>query len=181
MSTVFTIGHSTRTLDEFLALLRAHGIRAVVDVRRFPGSRRHPRFSREALAASLRAAGIDYLHEEALGGRRPVAVGSPNGAWRNRAFQGYADHMATAAFGRALARLESAAVARPTAILCAEAVPWRCHRNLIADALTVRGTQVLHILSASHARPHTLHAAARVAADGTLTYPGTDAQLAMLE
>lgn len=181
MGTIFTIGHSTRTLDEFLAPLRAHGIRAVVDVRRFPGSRRHPRFSREALAASLRAAGIDYLHEEALGGRRSVAAGSRNGAWRNRGFRGYADYMATAAFGRALTRLEAAAAARPTAILCAEAVPWRCHRSLIADALAARGAQVLHILSGSDARPHMLNPSARVGADGTLTYPASGAQLAMLE
>jgi uncharacterized protein (DUF488 family) len=181
VGTIFTIGHSTRTWDELLALLRAHGVRVVVDVRRFPGSRRHPQFSKETLGASLRAAGIDYLHEEALGGRRAVAAGSPNTAWRNRAFRGYADHMATDTFARALARLESTAAARPTAILCAEAVPWRCHRNLIADALAARGAQVLHILSEARAQPHALHPSARVGRDGTLTYPGADAQLLILE
>jgi len=131
--TLFTIGHSTRAIGELLALLAEHGIETLIDVRRFPGSRRHPQFSREALAASLAAAGIEYVHEPDLGGRRQPRPDSPNTAWRVAAFRGYADYMDSEPFAAALARLLRSAARSRTVILCAEAVPWRCHRRLIAD------------------------------------------------
>ena len=181
MTTLFTIGHSTRPLDELLALLRAHDIERVVDVRRFPGSRKHPQFNRASLAAALAAAGIEYVHEEALGGRRAVVAGSPNTAWRNRSFQAYADHMTSAEFRAALARLESGAARRRSAVMCAEAVPWRCHRRLIADVLVAHGVDVRHIIDATRLQPHELHAAARRRPDGTLVYPDSGDQLELTD
>jgi uncharacterized protein (DUF488 family) len=169
---VFTIGHSTRSIEELLALLAEHGIRVLVDVRRYPASRRHPQFSRDALAASLAAAGIEYVHEPDLGGRRAARPDSPHTAWRVEAFRGYADHMETPAFNTALERLIRRAAGTPTAILCAEAVPWRCHRRLISDALIARGVEVLHILSPGRAEPHELDANARLLPDGRLLYAG---------
>jgi len=173
--TLFTIGHSTRGIDELLAMLAENRIETLIDVRRFPGSRRHPQFSREALAASLAAAGIDYVHEVDLGGRRQPLPDSPNTAWRVAAFRGYADHMGSAAFAAALDRLLRSAARSRTVILCAEAVPWRCHRRLIADAATVAGAEVLHILGPGRLDRHQLDANARVAA-GTVqaTMAGPD-------
>ena len=165
------MGHSTRELAEFLGLLRAHGIRAVVDIRRYPASRRYPHFARDALAAALGSAEVAYDHEAALGGRRAARRDSPNTAWRSAAFRGYADHMETAAFQEALARLITRARERRTAILCAEAVPWRCHRNLVADALVARGEAVAHILSEAPPTPHTLSAHARIMPGGIVRYP----------
>jgi uncharacterized protein (DUF488 family) len=161
---LFTIGHSTRAIDELLGLLAEHGIETLIDVRRFPGSRRHPQFSREALAGSLAAAGIEYVHEADLGGRRQPLPDSPHTAWRVAAFRGYADYMDSAPFAAALDRLLRTAARSRTVILCAEAVPWRCHRRLIADAATVAGAEVLHILGPGRAQPHQLDANARVAA-----------------
>src|SRR5881394_1764446 len=149
MARIYTLGHSTRTAEEFLGLLNTFGIATAVDVRRFPGSRRYPHFSREALQQDLPAAGIAYVHEPDLGGRRNPAPDSPNTAWRNSAFRGYADYMDSDTFRAALERLIAHAGQAPTAIFCAEAVPWRCHRRLIADALVARGHDVLHILSAA--------------------------------
>lgn len=177
---IYTIGHSTRSSDDLINLLRAYRIDTLVDVRRFPGSRRHPQFSGERLAETLRAAAIEYVHIEALGGRRPVQPGSPNDAWRNRGFRGYADHMLTAEFRRALERLEELAVAQRVAVMCAEAVPWRCHRNLLADALVARGVEVRHILSEDHAQSHELNTAARRQADGSLVYSSQERQLDLL-
>lgn len=173
---IHTVGHSTLSAADFTALLGAHGIATLVDVRRFPGSRRHPQFGRDALRATLEAAGIGYVHEEDLGGRRPVAPDSPNDAWRNRGFRGYADHMDSATFRAALERLVALAERGPVAIMCAEAVPWRCHRNLIADALTARGIEVRHILSTRRADRHALNVRARVQPDGRLIY-AADPQL----
>ncbi|HZF07883.1 MAG TPA: DUF488 domain-containing protein [Thermoanaerobaculia bacterium] len=184
MSAIYTLGHSTRPLAEFLALLDENGIRLLTDVRRYPASRRHPQFSRPALEASLQAAGIDYVHEPDLGGRRATRPDSPNTAWRVAAFRGYADHMNTPEFQSALARLIArgvGAAARPTAILCAEAVPWRCHRRLIADALVARDVPVLHILGPGRLDPHALHPDARVLPDGNLVYPAGGSEQGRIE
>ncbi|WP_313214542.1 DUF488 family protein [Stenotrophomonas acidaminiphila] len=168
--TVWTIGHSTRSQDDFLALLAGYGIQAVADVRRFPGSRRHPWFAGQTLAQTLPVAGVEYLWLPQLGGRRRVQPGSPNGGWRNAAFQGYADHLDSAEFADGLARLLELAARRRTALMCAEALWWRCHRRLIADQLSVHGIGVRHILDAGHAPAHVLTATARVV-DGRLRYP----------
>jgi uncharacterized protein (DUF488 family) len=169
-TTAFTVGHSTRPIEELLDMLRGSGVRLLVDVRRYPVSRRYPHFSRPALSASLAAAGIDYGHEVDLGGHREPAPGSPNTAWRAAAFRGYADHMATPAFAAALARLEEAAAARPTAVLCAEADPTKCHRQLVADALVARGARVVHILGPGRTEDHVIHPAARVTPRGGIVY-----------
>ncbi len=168
-ATIWTIGHSTRPLDAFLAVLEAFGIEAIADVRRFPGSRRHPQFAREALAASLAAQGIAYAWLPELGGRRVARPDSPNVAWRNAAFRGYADHLGSAEFATGLQRLLALSVAQRTAILCAETLWWRCHRALIADVLSVRGIEVVHIMDAAHSVVHPMTAPARVVA-GELTY-----------
>ena len=170
---VFTIGHSTRALDEFVAALRAHGVEELADVRLIPRSRRHPHFNDDALAVSLPDAGIDYVPFKSLGGRRRAAKDSINTGWRNASFRGYADFMQTDAFAAALDELMELARARPTAMMCAEAVPWRCHRSLIADALLVRGWNVLDIYDERKAAPHKLTPFARV--EGTrVTYPGDE-------
>jgi uncharacterized protein (DUF488 family) len=175
--TVYTIGHSTRTLEEFTSLLKEHGVELLVDVRRFPGSRRHPQFGGAALAAALGEAGIAYRHAEALGGRRSSDAGaaSPNTAWRNAAFRAYADYMATPEFHRALARLMELAEERTTAVMCAEAVPWRCHRRLITDALLVRGVPVADITGPGAAHPARLSEHAVVLPSGDLVYPAAPA------
>jgi uncharacterized protein (DUF488 family) len=169
---IFTIGHSTRTIDQFIALLQREGIRHLVDVRRFPASRRYPHFDSAALAASLEAVGISYEHAPALGGRRPSVPGSRNVGWRNASFRGYADHMATADFQRALDGLVAAAAQRPTVVMCAEAVPWRCHRTLIADAVIARGVRVRDILDAKTS-DHVLTSFA-VVRNGGVEYPGVE-------
>jgi len=167
---ILTVGHSTRPLAEFLAMLAAAGVEMLVDVRTVPRSRRNPQFAREALPAALREAGIGYEHLRALGGLRRSRPDSVNTAWRNDAFRGYADHMQTEEFEAGLARLLEIARHARTAIMCAEAVPWRCHRSLIADALVARGVPVEHVLSSARRGPHRLTAWARV--DGTrVTYP----------
>jgi len=167
---VYTVGHSTRSADELVAILRAHDVRGVADVRRFPASRRHPQFAREALAARLAADGIAYDWLPALGGRRAARPDSPHRGWRVEAFRAYADHMETPEFAAGLARLVALAALRPTAILCAEAVPWRCHRQLIADALVARGVAVVHLLGTTTS-PHRLTAFARRDGD-RLVYDG---------
>ena len=165
----YTIGHSTRPIEDFLALLRREGIRALIDVRAFPASRRFPHFDREALAATLASNGIAYAHAPALGGRRRPRPDSPNGAWRNESFRAYADHMSTPVFHEAIDTLIATAARSATTIMCAEAVPWRCHRALISDALVARGCEVRHVLDASTSA-HTLTDFARVA-EGQVTYP----------
>jgi uncharacterized protein (DUF488 family) len=158
----WTVGHSTRNWDDFLGLLARHGIRAIVDVRQFPSSRRFPQFNGPVMAEGLAAVGIEYIHEVDLGGRRRPLAESPNTYWRHAQFRGYADHQATPAYQAALERLIQRAERQPTAILCAEAVPWRCHRQLIADSLTLRGFEVRHILSGERADLHTLNPAIRL-------------------
>lgn len=171
---IFTVGHSTRPQEELMAILEEAGVELLVDVRRFPGSRRHPQFGKEALRAGLAEAGIAYRHEPDLGGRRDPRPDSPNTAWRVAAFRGYADHMASPEFRAALERLIAAA--GPAAVMCAEAVPWKCHRQLIADALVVRGVEVVHLLGVGQRQPHALNGAAVVGADGVLIYPAASAR-----
>lgn len=170
MPKVYTIGHSTRTLEELVEALHSHGVRAVADVRRFPGSRRLPWFAAENLAVALPTMELEYLPFPDLGGRRRTSADSPNTGWRNASFRGYADYMQTPEFAVALERLIKKASSRPTAIMCAEAVPWRCHRSLIADAMLVRGWEALDIYDAKKASAHKLTPFAKV--EGTqITYP----------
>lgn len=157
MQTVYTFGHSTRPLEEMIEILKAHGILALADVRRYAASRRYPHFNAQSLQESLPAAGIEYSHFVELGGRRTPANDSPNTAWRNASFRGYADFMQTAPFAAALIQLETLARRGPTAIMCAEAVPWRCHRSLIGDVLLSRGWQVLDIFDRKTIRPHQMN------------------------
>ena len=174
--TVWTIGHSTRSFVEFLALLGEHRIRFLADVRRFPTSQRVPWTAKTSLAKALSERGIAYEHVEALGGFRKACPDSVNLGWRNSGFRGYADHMATAEFSAGLDRLIAIASERRTAIMCAEAVPWKCHRSLLSDALLVRGLRVVHILSPGKAHDHRLAPFARVR--GTrVTYPAARKRL----
>jgi uncharacterized protein (DUF488 family) len=168
--TLYTIGHSTRTTRQFVDLLRAHGVEQVVDVRTIPMSRHNPQFNRLALSRALRAVKIGYRHVKALGGLRHARPDSVNLGWRNASFRGYADYMQSEDFAAGLARLEQLAARRPTAIMCAEAVPWRCHRSLIADALTVARWRVLHIQSRHTARRHKRTTFLRVRS-GRIVYP----------
>lgn len=167
--TLFTIGHSTRPFDEFVALLRAHAIELVVDIRTIPRSRRHPQFAEGVLGPALVDRGIQYAHVSELGGFRRPRRDSPNTGWRNDSFRGYADHMRSPAFAQGIERLLTLAAAARTTVMCAEAAWFRCHRALLADALVVRGHDVRHMLSTRAARPHQLCDFART--DGTcITY-----------
>jgi uncharacterized protein (DUF488 family) len=170
MRTIYTIGHSTRTIEQFIELLKAHNIEELVDVRTIPRSRHNPQFGEEELAASLQKAGIAYKHIARLGGLRHTSKDSVNLGWQNTSFRGFADYMATAEFQAGLDELTELAEKKTVAIMCAEAVPWRCHRSLIADALTVEGWQVLHIQSRKTASPHELTTFLKVQ-DGKLRYP----------
>lgn len=173
---IWTVGHSNRDLDDFLDLLAGAGVEQIADVRRFPGSRRQPHFGGDALRALLAERGVGYVHVPDLGGRRGTpAPDSPNTGWRVASFGAYADHMATEAFEEGMAQLEAAALERRTAMMCSEAVPWRCHRRLVADALLVRGWEVLDIMAPGRVTPHALTDFARVC-DGALTYPQEDAR-----
>jgi len=168
---VFTIGHSNRSLEELVRMLRAHGVERLVDVRTVPRSRHNPQFNRETLSKALRNRRIRYRHMKSLGGLRHARKDSVNTGWRNASFRGYADYMQTPEFAAALERLIDLADEKSTAIMCAEAVPWRCHRSLIADALIIRGQEVRDIMSATNARQHKLSPMAKVRR-GRLTYPG---------
>ena len=168
--TVFTIGHSTRPIEEFIRLLKAHRVDRLVDIRTMPQSRYNPQFSRETLSPALRKAGIRYRHMPGLGGLRRPRPDSVNGGWRNASFRGYADYMQTAPFRRSLDRCIELATQERVALMCAEAVPWRCHRSLVADALLVRGLVVQEITSGVRTRPHTLTPWAAVSGV-QLTYP----------
>ena len=173
-STVWTIGHSTRAIEEFVAALHAHGIKLVADVRLLPGSKRFPHFNSALLAAALGAHGIGYEHFRDLGGRRRPRPDSTNTAWRNDSFRGYADYMQTPEFEAAVSRmLERSAATGPLAMMCAEAVWWRCHRGLVSDYLKARGFEVLHIVDAKKAEPHPWTSAAKVV-DGQLSYAADD-------
>jgi uncharacterized protein (DUF488 family) len=175
MLTVFTIGHSTRTWKDFLELLRVHGIERVVDVRSIPRSRHYPQFNRKTISAKLRGARIGYVHLRRLGGLRHARRDSPNMGWRNASFRGFADYMQTPEFEEGLLRLIKLAKQKRSAIMCAEAVPWRCHRSLIADALTVRGILAAHIVSGKRVQVHTLTSFGRVQGD-RIIYPEAAAE-----
>lgn len=175
----FTIGHSTRSIEEFIELLQSNGIKQLIDIRTIPKSSRNPQFNSESLAESLRQKGINYKHIKALGGRRHAHQDSVNLGWRNASFRGYADYMQTPEFNEAIDEAMRLAAKNRSVFMCAEAVPWRCHRSLVADALLVRGIEVLEIISGAPARPHKLTPFAIV--EGmNLTYPkeGTGKQLA---
>lgn len=168
---VLTVGHSTKPLETFLDLLRAHGVTHLVDVRTVPRSRHNPQFNRETLPKALSQADISYTHMAELGGLRHTRRDSPNRGWRNVSFRGFADYMWTPEFAAGLERLLETATHERTAIMCAEAVPWRCHRSLIADALVVRNVTVEHIMSPTRVQPHSLTPFAKM--NGTrITYPG---------
>lgn len=170
---IFTVGHSTRTIEAFIAVLRAYGITQLIDVRAFPRSRQNPQFNSDALSFALQNAGIQYMHLPELGGRRRARADSVNTGWRNASFRGFADYMQTPEFAAGLKRLIEAAEIKPTAIMCAEAVPWRCHRSLIADALTVGGFRVEEIMSETRSQPHKLTPFAKVRGR-KITYPLTE-------
>jgi uncharacterized protein (DUF488 family) len=170
MHTIYTVGHSTRTIEQFIALLKAHNIEELVDVRTIPKSRHNPQFGSEELAASLQHAGIAYKQLAKLGGLRHASKDSINLGWQNTSFRGFADYMATLEFRTGLDELQALAEKKTVAIMCAEAVPWRCHRSLIADALAVEGWQVLHIQSRKTASPHELTTFLKVQ-NGKLSYP----------
>lgn len=167
---IYTIGHSNLSADAFLERLRAWDVELLVDVRRFPSSRRHPHFNRPALADFLGGQGIRYLHEVGLGGHREARPDSPHTALE-KGFRGYADHMSSRAFQESLARFLERGRDHVATVMCAEADPSRCHRRFLADALVVRGVEVVHILDAGESRPHELHPAARRAGGGELVYP----------
>jgi uncharacterized protein (DUF488 family) len=168
---LYTVGHSTRSLDELVELLREHGITLLADVRTAPGSRRMPHFTKAALAVDLPARGVRYAHLPELGGLRRPRPDSPNAGWRNANFRGYADHMADPDFVAGLERLVEWGGDRHVAFMCAEAVPWRCHRSLIADALLARGIGVTHVIGPGRTQSATLTPFARVEG-GRITYPG---------
>jgi uncharacterized protein (DUF488 family) len=172
---IWTIGHSTHSNHEFLALLHAHEVEAIADVRRFPASRRHPQFNEAVLKASLAHAKIGYRWYEALGGRRTASPDSVNTAWRNASFRGYADYMATEDFAAAFSALLNFAARQRTAVMCAESMWWSCHRALISDALAFRGVEVIHILDEKHTKVHPYTEAASII-DGRLSYEKPDPQ-----
>ncbi|MEP7015799.1 MAG: DUF488 domain-containing protein [Verrucomicrobiota bacterium] len=174
VSQIWTIGHSTRAIEIFISLLEKNGIRLVADVRMFPGSKRYPHFSKENLAKSLSGHGIRYEHFPELGGRRKARKDSLNTAWRNESFRGYADYMETEDFRNGVKRLlELANKTGPVAIMCAEAVWWRCHRALISDFLKAGGIEVTHILDLNKSEPHPFTSAAKIV-DGKLIYRGDE-------
>jgi uncharacterized protein (DUF488 family) len=170
---ILTIGHSTRSREALIAVLAAHGVTRLIDIRTIPRSRHNPQFNRESLAELLPAAGIAYEHRPGLGGLRRPRPDSPNKGWRNSSFRGFADYMQTAEFAHEIEALLAQAGSERVAIMCAEAVPWRCHRSLVADALTVRAMPVEHITDERHRLPHALTPFARI--DGArLVYPAAD-------
>lgn len=177
METVFTAGHSNRTLEDFIALLRNAGVAQAIDIRRYPASRKWPHFNAEALAASLPEAGIAYVGLPSLGGRRRANPDSRHTAWKNDTFRAYADFLETPEARRAIARLEEASRHLASAFFCAEAVPWRCHRSLVADALVARGWEVADLIGPGSARPHVLPAFARIAGSEVIYDVGGDASL----
>ncbi len=176
---MYTIGHSTRDWADFVALLKQHSVQRLVDVRTMPGSRRYPHFDQEAMLPALALDGIIYEHAPSLGGRRKARPGAAKTGWRNASFAGYADHMTTPEFRAGIDALIASAAREPTTIMCSEAVHWRCHRALIADALLARGVDVQHIMD-NGLRPHSLTPFARITAD-EVRYDADDPQLGLLD
>ncbi len=169
--TIWTLGHSTRSIEEFNQILITHEIKTLVDVRTFPGSRRYPQFNKEQLTESLESMGVEYVHVPELGGRRKARADSRNTAWKNEGFRGYADHMETSEFQKGIRRLLELAGQKRTAVMCAEAVWWRCHRSLISDFLKAAGVQVVHIVSEKKTEEHPYTPVARFV-NGRLSYEG---------
>ena len=168
---IWTVGHSTRSIEEFSEILKSFEIKLLADVRSFPTSRRYPHFNKEHLKVTLADSGIEYQHFPELGGRRRARKDSQNLAWRNEGFRGYADYIETEEFGAGVARLLDMGRTRRTAIMCAEAVWWRCHRSLISDYLKAKGVEVTHIIAAGKSEPHPFTSAARIV-NGELSYRG---------
>lgn len=166
---IYTIGHSTRSMEDFLALLKEFGIELLVDIRRFPGSKKYPWFDKENLEKELQENGIIYIHMESLGGRRKVQPDSPNDRWRNDSFRGYADYMETDEFKTAVRKLEDTASEKTTAYMCSEAVWWSCHRSMVSDYLKAAGWKVLHIMNHGKTEGHPYTSAARIV-DGQVCY-----------
>jgi uncharacterized protein (DUF488 family) len=169
-SLILSIGHSTRTLEEFISLLKSYGVKEVVDIRTIPRSRHNPQFNMDNLAPSLRRRGIGYFHMKGLGGLRRALKDSLNTGWQNPSFRGFADYMQTREFEEGLNKLVKMTETKRVALMCAEAVPWRCHRSLVADALKVRGMEVVHIMTSTSSHPHSLTSFAKVHG-GKITYP----------
>lgn len=162
---IYTIGHSTHSMEEFIGMLKSFQIRVLADIRRFPGSRMYPRFNKENLNAVLKRNGIEYIHFEDLGGRRKVHEDSANNRWHNASFRGYADYMETEAFEKAIEKLVALALDQPTAYMCSEAVWWRCHRSMVSDYLKAKGWRVWHIMAPGKAEEHPYTSPARVVGD----------------
>jgi len=177
---LWTIGHSTHGIEAFIGMLRAHRIQALADVRLLPGSKRHPQFNAESLAISLRDHGIEYIPFHELGGRRKAREDSHNIVWRNASFRGYADYMETSEFLRGIERLEALALRLRTAVMCAEALWWKCHRALISDFEKARGVDVVHILSENKTEAHPYTSAARIIG-GELSYRDSSADATQRE
>jgi len=175
---IWTIGHSTRSMEEFIELLKAHDVRALADVRQFPGSRRLPHFNQQPFSESLAAAGVEYIHFRELGGRRRARPDSSNTAWRNEAFRGYADYLMTDGFREGIERLLALARQKRTAMMCAEALWWQCHRGLISDWLKAAGHEVIHVLAKNKTEPHPFTSAARIV-DGKLSYSAATEPLSL--
>ena len=167
---IYTIGHSTNSIDKFLEILTSFNIKILVDIRRFPGSKKYPWFNREPLEAALKEKDIQYIHLEALGGRRKVLPDSKNDKWHNSSFRGYADYMETPAFETAVTQLENIAIKQPTVYMCAEAVWWRCHRAMVSDYLKAKGWTVLHIMASNKTEEHPYTPVARVINDQVFYY-----------
>lgn len=169
VKTIWTIGHSTRPMAEFISMLNSFGIELVADIRSFPGSRKFPQYNKEALSVSLPQNNIRYMHLKSLGGRRKVKPDSKNTAWKNAAFRGYADYMETDRFKEGITELEKFAIDQRTAYMCSEAVWWRCHRSMVSDYLKVRGWKVMHIMGIAKEEEHPYTAPAKIV-NGELTY-----------
>ena len=169
MQTIWTVGHSTRSFEEFVALLKSFNIQAIADIRQYPGSRRYPHFNKEALEHSLPAEGIKYIHLKQLGGRKKASENSVNTGWKNDFFRGYADYMETSEFHDGVTELEQIGSEYATAYMCSEAVWWRCHRSLVSDYLKVKGWKVMHIMNIAKSDEHPYTKPARIE-DGKLNY-----------